>query len=69
MAASVEKTRDTKGLFSANKKKRVVAVPRYVRNEHFYTSANVSRMDQPEHAEEVDIWKEGIRIVEFGVLL
>uniref|UniRef100_K1Q499 Mutator-like transposase domain-containing protein n=1 Tax=Magallana gigas TaxID=29159 RepID=K1Q499_MAGGI len=69
MAAPFEKTRDKKGRFVANKKKRVVSVPRYVRNEHSYTSANISRTDQPEHAEGDDNWKEGRRIVEFGVLL
>ncbi|XP_065929397.1 uncharacterized protein [Magallana gigas] len=69
MAAPFEKTRDKKGRFAANKKKRVVSVPRYVRNEHSYTSANISRTDQPEHAEGDDNWKEGRRIVEFGVLL
>lgn len=51
------------------KRKKVVSVPRYVRNEHSYTSANISRTDQPEHAEGDDNWKEGKRIVEFGVLL
>lgn len=69
MAAPFEKTRDKKGRFAANKKKRVVSVPRYVRNEHSYTSANISRTDQPKHAEGDDNWKEGRRIVEFGVLL
>lgn len=45
MVVLFEKMRDKKGWFVVNKKKRVVFVLCYVRNEYFYIFVNILRMD------------------------
>lgn len=59
MVVLFEKMRDKKGWFVVNKKKRVVFVLCYVRNEYFYIFVNILRMDQLEYVEGDDNWKEG----------